>query len=276
MRRSETAATHDKAMNLQGCHALITGASAGIGEEFARQLARPAASLILVARRIDRLEALRDELTRQNPDLLVFIRQVDLSREGEIDALCEWMAHENVAIDLLINNAGLGDYGPFSTSNATRLMEMIHVNMSALTLLTRSVLPQMIARKRGGILNVSSSAGYLPIPKTAVYAASKAYVTSFSEALRMELRGSGVSVTALCPGPVHTEFGEVAQRKGGRRKAGPEIAHISVEHVVRAALAGLERDRAIVVPGFLMKLGMTLIRLTPMPILRRVARFAQK
>jgi uncharacterized protein len=132
----------------------------------------------------------------------------------------------------------------------------------------------MIARKRGGILNVSSSAGFLPIPDFAVYAATKAYVTSFSEALRAELRGTGVSVCALCPGPVHTEFQEVAKRPGGEPEGGPEFVHVPLEQVVRDALAALQADRPIVIPGFAMKLVMLLARLTPMPLLRFVSRFS--
>lgn len=259
-------------MKVDGCRALITGASAGIGREFARQLASRAAFLLLVARREDRLIQLRDELGKQHPSLEIEIRPVDLSDEAQRDALCEWASRESVAIDLLINNAGLGDYGTFATSDAMRLKEMIQVNMGALTLLTRCLLPQMIARRSGAILNVSSSAGFLPIADMAVYAASKAYVTSLSEALRMELRGSGVSVTALCPGPVHTEFGEVAHRTKTSTAKSPEIAHVSVEQVVRDGIAAVEQDRPIVIPGFLMKLGMTLVRLTPMPILRLMMR----
>jgi len=134
----------------------------------------------------------------------------------------------------------------------------------------------MIARKRGGILNVSSSAGFLPIPKFAVYAATKAYVTSFSEALRAELRGTGVSVCVLCPGPVVTEFQEVANRPGEQPDSGPEFVHVPVDQVVRDALAALEADRPLVIPGLAMKLGMFLVRLTPMPILRVVSRFSAK
>ena len=263
-------------MNLDGCRALITGASAGIGYEFARQLAPRAASLVLIARRKDRLEELRDELNKQNPSLKIEVRKVDLSDQVQVDAFCEWIIREKVAIDLLINNAGLGDTGRFATGDATRLKEIMNVNMIALTLLTRCVLPQMIARKGGAILNVSSSAGFLPLPRVAVYAASKAYVTSFSEALRAELHGTGVNVTALCPGPVHTEFSDVAQRANARRAKSPEIAHVSVERVVRDSLAAVERDRPIVIPGFLMKLGMILVRLTPMPLLRLVAQISGK
>ena len=153
--------------------------------------------------------------------------------------------------------------------------QMMRVNMMALTSLTRHFLPQMIARKRGGILNVSSSAGFLPIPTFAIYAATKAYVTSFSEALRAELRGTGVSVCALCPGPVHTEFQEVAKRPGGQREEGPEFVHVSVGQVVRDALSGLEADRPLVIPGLPMKVGMFLVRITPMPILRWASRFRQ-
>jgi short-subunit dehydrogenase len=260
-------------VKLDGCNALITGASAGIGREFARQLAGRAASLVLVARRLERLEALRDELKQRNPTLHIQIRSVDLSDHVSLEAFCEWIAREKIVINFLINNAGLGDTGTFATSEPARVKEMILVNVFALTLLTRRLLPSLIAQKSSAILNVSSSAGFLPIPTTAVYAATKAYVTSFSEALRAELRSAGVTVTALCPGPVHTEFQEVAQRTDSRTKQAPSIAHVPVDQVVREALAGIEANRTVVIPGFLMKLGMILVRLTPMPILRLAWRF---
>ena len=256
-------------MKLDGCNALITGASAGIGSEFARQLAGSAASLVLVARRLDRLETLRDELRERNPNLQIQIRSVDLSDETALAELCEWIEREKIPIDFLINNAGLGDTGPFATSEPNRVKEIILVNIFALTLLTRRLLPLLQAQKRSAILNVSSSAGFLPIPTSAVYAASKAYVTSFSEALRAELQGTSVTVTALCPGPVTTEFHDVARRWNSRVKQSPAIVNVPVEQVVRDALAAVEANRAIVIPGLLMKIAMTLIRLTPMPILRR-------
>src|SRR5207237_10633961 len=139
------------------------------------------------------------------------VRIFDLADESQIDALVVSLRLASIDIDLLINNAGLGDYGPFSTSDPERDDRMIQVNIAALTLLARKLLPTMIATKRGPILNVSSTAGFLPIPGMAVYAASKAYVNSLSEALRAELREAGINVIALCPGPVHTEFGEVAK-----------------------------------------------------------------
>src|SRR5438270_8629473 len=194
-------------MKIDDCSALITGASAGIGREFARQLADRAQTLVLVARREQRLNELRDELRNRNAQLNVHIHVVDLCDKSEIEELVAWLDQNKIDIDILINNAGLGDYGSFATSDPERNDEMLQVNIVALTTLTRTLLPQMIARKRGAILNVSSSAGFLPIPEFNIYAATKDYVTSFSESLRAELRGTGVTVTTLCPGPVHTEFG---------------------------------------------------------------------
>jgi len=256
-------------MKLDGCSVLITGASVGIGREFARQLANRAGSLVLVARRSERLADLSEELIRCNPKLNIHVRVVDLANKLQIERLIEWLSQDKIDIDLLINNAGLGDSGPFATSDPARNQQIMLVNIIALTSLTRRLLPQMIARKRGAILNVSSSAGFLPIPGFAVYAATKAYVTSLSEALRAELRGTGVSVSTLCPGPVHTEFGEVAKRPGGQPEAGPEFIYVPVEQVARDGLAAVETDRPLVIPGFAMKLGMLLVRMTPMSILRR-------
>jgi short-subunit dehydrogenase len=263
-------------MKLDNCNALITGASAGIGREFARQLAGRMRSLVLVARREQRLNELRDGLRQQYPNLTVHIRKTDLVDLAQLRELIAWLDYEKIDVDLLINNAGLGDLGPFATSDPIRNEQIMFVNMVALTSLTRHLLPQMIARRRGGILNVSSSAGFLPIPGFAIYAATKAYVTSFSEALRAELRGTGVSVCTLCPGPVHTEFQEIAKRPGGKLESGPEFVHVRVEQVVRDALGALEADRALVIPGFAMKLGMFLVRITPMPILRWASRFSSK
>jgi short-subunit dehydrogenase len=262
--------------HLEGSSALITGASAGIGREFARQLAGRASSLVLVARRQERLDELSDELMKRDPNLTVHVRISDLSDDRAVMELFDWLEREKIAIDLLINNAGLGDMGPFATSELRRVKEMLTVNVTALTLLTRLLLPGMIARKRGAILNVSSSASFLPIAGFAVYAATKAYVTSFSEAIRAELHGTGVTVTSLCPGPVHTEFTQVAQRRGAGRDRSPEFVHVSAEEVARTGLAAIERDCPLVIPGFIMKLGMFLVRITPMSILRLASRLSAK
>jgi hypothetical protein len=263
-------------MKLEGCNALITGASAGIGREFARQLAGRARSIILVARRDERLIELADELHRQQPNLRIHVRKVDLSDFVQMQDLLEWLDREKLDVDLLINNAGLGDSGPFAKSDPFRNNEMTLVNVTALTSLTRHLLPQMIAKRRSGILNVSSSAGFLPIPGSAVYAATKAYVTSFSEALRGELRGTGVSVCALCPGPVVTEFQKVASRHGAEPDIGPKALVVPAEQVVRGGLAALEADRPMVVPGLPMKLLMFLARVMPMPVMRLAARLSPR
>jgi len=263
-------------MKLDGCNALITGASAGIGSEFARQLADRARSLVLIARRERRLNELRDELSQQYPNIVISVRKTDLADLAQLNELMAWLDRERIDVDLLINNAGLGDSGYFATSDPIRNQQMTLVNILALTTITRRLLPQMIARRRGGVLNVSSSAGFLPIPDFAVYAATKAYVTSFSEALRAEVRGTGVSVCALCPGPVHTEFQEVTKRPDAQPDTGPEFVFVPAEQVVRDALTALEADRPLVIPGFLMKLGMFLVRITPMPILRFLSRFSPR
>ncbi|MBA3960491.1 MAG: SDR family oxidoreductase [Chthoniobacterales bacterium] len=263
-------------MRLNGCHALITGASSGIGREFARQLAARAGLLVLVARRLDLLEELRAELAGAHPQLRLEIRRTDLTNDNEIEALLAWLQSENLAPDFLINNAGLGDLGAFATADPEKLDRMMLVNIVGLTRLTRGLLPAMIAQNRGAIVNVSSSAGFLPLVNFAVYAATKAYVTSFSEALRSEVRAHGVDVTALCPGPVRTGFTEVAQRNKSDAELGPALVYVSVENVVAAALRGVQARRAIVIPGLAMKIGMALVRLTPMPVLRLASRFNAK
>ena len=258
-------------MKLENCNALITGASAGIGREFARQLAGRARSMILVARRDERLIELAEQMKREHPKLVVHIRKADLADFEEVRGFLDSLDRDKLEVDLLINNAGLGDAGPFAKSDPGRNKEMTVVNVTTLTLITRHLLPRMIANHRGAILNVSSSAGFLPIPGSAVYAATKAYVTSFSEALRAELHGTGVSLCALCPGPVVTEFQQVAKREGVQPDIGPNFLVVTVDQVVREALAALEADRPIVIPGFAMKMLMLLARMMPMPVLRWIA-----
>ena len=250
-----------------GCTALITGASAGLGAEFARQLAPQARALILVARRQDRLEALRAEIDR--PGLTIHCHVADLGDEIQTEALLAALAASGERVSLLINNAGLGDHGFFEESDWPRVAAMLAVNVKALTRHTHALLPEFVRAGRGAILNVSSIASLLPLPKMAVYAATKAYVTSFSEALRAELRGTGVSVTTLCPGPVTTEFASVANRPAsGDAMPAPELFKIPAEEVVAAGLAAVERDRARVIPGWLVCIVMTISSLVPIFILR--------
>ena len=253
------------------CTVLITGASAGIGREFARQLASVVSTMILVARRNDRLEALELELKVINPDLEVYCRQLDLSDQAELKRFCDWLNESGLAVDLLVNNAGLGDRGTFAESKWDRVQAMLQVNIQALTYLVYRILPSMRKSGCGAILNVSSAASLLPVPNFAVYAATKAYVTSFSEALRAELRSSNISVTALCPGPVPTEFGDVANRERDKYAAPmPEYFTVSVQQVVREALNAVARDRARVIPGTLVNLLMTIVAFLPMFVKRLV------
>jgi uncharacterized protein len=263
-------------MKIDGCTALVTGASAGIGREFALQLAGRVGMLILVARRRQRLEEVRDELNRRDPNLKVHVRVTDLADRLQVFALVEWLEREKIGVDLLINNAGLGDLGPFATSDLERIERIGLVNMLAPTVLTRRLLPSMLTKRRGAILNVSSSAGFLPIAEFSVYAASKAYLTSFSEGLRAELRGSGISVCALCPGPVHTEFDQVAHRPTYPARGSPEFVHVSAEKVARLGLAAIEDDRALIIPGSVMKVAMFFVRSMPLAILRLGSRLSAK
>lgn len=252
-----------------GYTALITGASAGLGLEFARQLAPTAGTLILVARREDRLQALKEELTLGHHALRVHISSCDLSNPAAVTGLLAELHSCEFAVDLLINNAGHGDLGTFETSEWPRIQSMLRVNMEALTALTHALLPGMIQRKRGAILNVASTAGFLPLPTFAVYAATKAYVCSFSEALAIELRHYGITVTALCPGPVATEFGDVASRANSNRKFGPvKSLYVPAEQVVREALDGLRRGKPRVIPGLQVRVGALLLEFIPTPVKR--------
>jgi uncharacterized protein len=246
---------------------LITGASSGLGAEFARQLAPRAKCIILAARRLDRLQALASQIA--GPNLTVYCLTVDLSREDDTQRFLTELAGLGRKIDVLINNAGLGDHGPFEKSNWSRVNAMVEVNVRALTQVTHAVLGDLILGGRGAILNVSSIASLLPLPQMAVYAATKAYVTSFSEALRAELRGTGVSVTALCPGPVDTEFFVIAERAGSDAgQAAPESFKIPAEQVVREGLAAVENDSARIIPGWFVFLTMTLAASVPLFVLR--------
>src|SRR6202043_270932 len=247
------------------CTVLITGASAGIGREFARQLAPAVNTMILVARRNDRLEALELELKIINPHLEVYCRQLDLRHQSQLKKFGNWNDEFGLSIDLLVNNAGLGDRGAFIDSEWERVHAMLQVNIETLTYLTYRILPSMRKSGCGAILNVSSSASLVPVPHLAVYAATKAYVTSFSEALRAELRNSNIFVTALCPGPVPTEFADVASRKPqGYLSPMPELFTVSVQEVVRTALHAVSRDRARVIPGTLVNLTITTLAFIPM------------
>jgi short-subunit dehydrogenase len=200
---------------------------------------------------------------------------VDLAQSSERERLAGLIVREQIPLNLLVNNAGLGDLGAFDTAEWSRLAPVLEVNVTALTHLTHLLLPMLRAQRPSGILNVSSVAGFYPLPEMAVYAATKAYVTSFSEALRMELAPDGISVTALCPGPVPTEFFEVASRDGESIRAmdrSHPLLATSPELVVRQALRGLENDRPGVIPNVLLALLVRGSRLLPFPLIRESIR----
>jgi len=246
--------------------ALITGASAGLGVDFARQLSAKGKRLVLVARRKDRLDALVAELGNARA-----IGE-DLSLPGAVDRLMAELAAHGEHVDLLVNNAGFGLTGRFAELDGKRQREMIDLNCGALTELAHAVLPAMIERKQGRILNVASTAAFQPGPGMAVYFATKAFVLSFSEALHEEVKKDGVVVSALCPGPTATEFGEVA----GFKPAGPAAKLLvgtaaDSASVVRAGLEGLEKAQAVVIPGLSNKATAQAHRFFPRSWVRRIA-----
>lgn len=242
---------------LQGNVALVTGASSGIGQAIAVELAPLVGELILVARRGDRLEALAGELRGKHPALKVRVEPCDLSDAAAVDALVGRVGR----VDLLVNNAGLGDLGLFDRADWPKIDRMLRVNVNALTHLTRLLVDGMIARKQGAILNISSSFGLAWLPGAAAYAATKQYVTAFSEALRLELLSAGVVVTQICPGPVATEFEDVAGNPTGQSV--PKWIEISAEQCARESVAALIKGKALVVPGLVMKLMMAFVGFVP-------------
>ncbi|MFC7336092.1 SDR family NAD(P)-dependent oxidoreductase [Haloferula chungangensis] len=256
------------AQDIRRC-AVVTGASSGLGEEFARQLAPACRTLVLIARRGERLEKLARILRAEHAGLEVGVLSADLTDPSAREAVIAKIAAAKLQPDLLVNNAGMGDYGEFSEAEWPKLESMLKLNIEALTHLAHALVPLMKAGGGGSIINVSSLASLLPIPDFAVYAATKAYVTSFSEALRIEVAPHGISVTALCPGPVHTEFGEVAMKEGsGNKFPGREFFYVEAEQVVREALLGASANRARVFPGWQVAAAAVVISALPIVLIR--------
>ena len=241
---------------------LITGASAGLGVEFARQLAKRGHRLVLAARRKDRLEALAGELDNARAVA------IDLSAADGTERLMADLNAAGEQVETLINNAGFGLIGRFAKAEPKRLREMIDLNVGTLTDLCRAVAPAMVDRGSGAILNVASTAAFQPGPNMAVYFATKAYVLSFTEALHEELKPHGVRVSCLCPGPTRTEFGEVAGFGGN---GAFERFAMQAPEVVEAGLNGLDRNRAVVVPGWANKIGAASTRFASRSVVRKIA-----
>jgi uncharacterized protein len=250
--------------------ALVTGASGGIGEDIARLLAADRRNVVLLARSVGKLQALADALRRAH-NITASVVVQDLSQPSAADAVAEALARQNLTIDILVNNAGFGTRGPFATADASETVRMLNVNIVALTMLTRHLLPGMIERRRGRILNVASTAAFQPGPFMAVYYASKAYVLSFSEALSTETEGTGVTVTCLCPGPTQTGFQSRAKVEQVRLLR--VFNAMSSADVARAGYEGMMAGRAIVVPGLMNKFGAQVNRISPRSLSRRVTRY---
>ena len=225
--------------------ALITGASSGLGEHFAYALARLNYNLVLVARRKDRLEAVAAHARELGAGPIAIIVS-DLSRREAPREICDQLTASKTPIDYLINNAGFGTNGPFDQLALDRELEEIDLNVTALVALTRLLLPPMIERHAGTIINVASTAGFQPLPYMSTYAATKAFVLSFTSALAGELVGTGLRVLALCPGPVATEFQSVAKNEHRRM---PKFAFVSAEKVVADGLAAAASGRTVYIPG---------------------------
>lgn len=241
---------------------LITGASAGLGVEFARQCAARGDEVILVARRKDRLNKLAAELGKAH------VIAADLGKPKSQTKLLAEIKSRGLWVRTLINNAGFGLRGRFDALPLDRQLEMIDLNVRSLTNLAFIVIDDMRAHGGGSILNVASTAAFQPGPNMAVYFATKAYVLSFTEALHEEWKDRGIKVSALCPGPTRTEFGDVA---GIKTLGSFDRLAMEAEPVVRAGLEGLDRDRAIVIPGATNKIGAWSTRLAPRSTVRRIA-----
>ena len=241
---------------------LITGASAGLGVEFARQCAARGEEVILVARRRDRLNKLAAELGKAH------VIAADLSKPKAAEKLFAEVASRGLWVRTLINNAGFGLRGRFDALALDRQLEMIDLNIRSLTNLAFVALDNMRAHGGGAILNVASTAAFQPGPNMAVYFATKAYVLSFTEALHEEWKDRGIKVSALCPGPTRTEFGDVA---GIKTLGSFDRLAMEAEPVVRAGLEGLDRNQAVVIPGVPNKIGAWSTRLAPRSTVRKIA-----
>jgi uncharacterized protein len=242
--------------------ALVTGASGGIGLEIARVLA-PEHDLVLVARSAAKLEALAAELGGAR------VIAADLSDAAAVGKI----AAEVPDVDVLVNNAGVGDFGPFAEADVDRTLAMIQLNVTALTALTRQYLPGMLARGSGQILNLASTASFQPGPLMAVYYATKSYVLSFTEAIAEEVRGSGVKVTALCPGPTSSGFQAAADMELSPLVANRKLP--SAAEVAAYGVKAMEHGDVVAVPGLMNKVMAGSVRFTPRPVIRRLVRKLQ-
>jgi len=253
--------------------ALVTGGSGGIGFEIAKVLARKGFDLVLVARKRDTLEAAAGQLEGKY-GARVHVFAADLRRPDAPQAIFDFLHNENIPIEVLVNNAGFGLGGEFADTELRRELDMIQVNIAALTHLTKLFLPSMLKRKSGRVLNVASTAAFQPGPLMAVYYATKAYVLSFSEALAEELRHGGVTVTALCPGPTRTHFAASAQVTKSRLSTAFGIA--DADDVAEFGVAAMMHGRRVAIPGIKNKIMAQANRFAPRGVTTRVSRMIRE
>jgi short-subunit dehydrogenase len=248
--------------------ALITGSSGGIGEDLARLIAAGGREVVLLARGAAKLQALADELSHAH-GISATVLPMDLSAPDAADDVTRALAERRITVDMLVNNAGFGTHGAFARDDAQEQLQMLQVNVVALTTLTRALLPGMIERRRGRILNVASTAAFQPGPLMAVYYASKSYVLSLSLALSEETADTGVTVTCLCPGPTRTGFQDRAQMNQSRLfRVGSVMASGDVARVgYDAMIAG----KALAIPGVANKIGAQSVRFVPRRVAARIA-----
>jgi short-subunit dehydrogenase len=244
---------------------LITGASSGIGLELAKCFAADKSKLILVARNTAALEKLADEL-RHAHQIEVVVLTADLAKPESAREIFEQTGRAGITVDVLVNNAGFGLHDAFAKLPLPRQLEIIQVNVTALVALTGLFLPGMIQRKRGGVLNVGSVAGFMPGPHMAIYFATKAFVQSFTEALSVELSGSGVAISVLCPGPTESNFSKVARGERGREF---KSAKMPTDVVAIAGHRAFRRNQCICVPGATNKILVAVPRIMPRSIVRK-------
>jgi uncharacterized protein len=246
---------------------LITGASGGIGYELAKLAAADGRNLVLVARSANKLDQLAKEI-REIYKSEVIVIAVDLSDEAGVNTLVSEITRSEIHVDVLINNSGFGDFGDFARAELNKNMEMIRLNIGALTHLTHFVLQGMLAAGQGKVMNVASTAAFMPGPGMAVYYASKAYVLSFSEALTRELKGSGITVTTLCPGP--TESGFAAAAGLGKTLMHRMISPATSKQVAVAGYKAMLKGKAIEIPGFINKMSSLTPNFTPRSLVRNM------
>lgn len=249
--------------------ALVTGASSGIGAELALALAARGYAVVLTGRNEAALQALAARI----PGAQIVV--AELARPEGTQAILDFIARRGLVIDVLVNNAGLGSGGAFIVNDAARLEETVQVNVAALTRLARALLPGMVARKRGRVLNVASTAAFQPGPGMAVYYASKAYVLSLSEALAAETAGTGVTVTCLCPGPTQTAFVGKAKLDNARLFKSGLLPVADAASVARYGIAAMEAGKRVAIPGLRNRLAARSAAFTPRVIALAVARFLQ-